>query len=240
MEEAMTSNLEALLQRRAIRAFDAVPVPSETREQILRAACAAPSSFNSQPYRLIWIETPEKKEKAAELCMSQSAAVTASVLVVAVADLGMWKTTNEGQLRWMRETGFGEDKIREYEKKAKFAKWFYVQGWFNIFGAAKWAILTAIHPWKVIGMVPVTKQGLFKWATKSAGLACGNLMIAAEALGFNTCPMEGFDGARLGKFLGLSGRTQEIVMVIAIGKKSSKHVDRPQWRRPQETTVTIL
>jgi len=26
-------------------------------------------------------------------------------------------------------------------------------------------------------------------------------MIAAEALGLNTCPMEGFDGRRLSKFL---------------------------------------
>jgi len=204
----MTSNLEALLQRRAIRAFDGAPVPPESREQILRAAIAAPSGFNSQPYRLIWIETAEKKEKAAELCLGQPAAKTASVLVIAVADLGLWSLTGEGQLRWMREAGFPEGKILEYEKKAKFAKWFYVQGWFNIFGAAKWAILKAIHPWKVIGMVPVTKQGLFKWATKSVALACANLMIAAEALGLNTCPMEGFDGVRLSTFLGLSRRTQ--------------------------------
>lgn len=236
----MPNNLEALLQRRAIRAFDGAPVPSETREQILRAAIAAPSSFNSQPYRLMWIETPEKKEKAAELCLGQLAAKTASVLVVAVADLGMWKETGEWQLQWMREANFSEEKIREYERKAIFAKWFYIQGWFNIFGAAKWAILTAIHPWKVIGMAPVTKQGLFKWATKATALACGNLMIAAEALGWNTCPMEGFDGVRLSKFLGLSRRTQEIVMVIAIGKKSTAHVDQPQWRRPLEATVTIL
>jgi nitroreductase len=65
-------------------------------------------------------------------------------------------------------------------------------------------------------------------------------MIAAEALGWNSCPMEGFDGERLGRFLGLSRRTQEIVMVVAIGKKSAKHVDHPQWRRPLEETVTIL
>ena len=236
----MTANLEALLRRRAIRAFDAVDVPPETREQMLRAAVAAPSSFNSQPYRLLWIESPAKREKAAELCMGQSAAKTAAALVVAVADLGLWKTTGAGCLQWMHETGFPENKIREYEKKAKFAKWFYVQGWFNILGAVKWAILKAIHPWKIIGMAPVSKQGLFKWATKSAALACENLMIAAEALGWNTCPMEGFDGVRLGKLLGLSRRTQEIVMVVAIGKKSAKHVDQPQWRRPLETTVTIL
>ena len=236
----MTSTLEALLQRRAIRAFDPVAVPAEAREQILRAAIAAPSSFNSQPYRLIWIETQQKKKQAEELCLGQSAAKTASVLVVAVADLGLWKVTNQGQLQWMWETKFPEEKIREYERKAKLAKWFYVQGWFNVLGAMKWVILKAVHPFKVIGMVPVTRQGLFQWSTKAAALACGNLMIAAEARGFNTCPMEGFDGVRLSKFLGLDRSKQEIVMVIALGKKSAKHVDQPQWRRPLETTVTIL
>lgn len=236
----MPANLEHLLRRRAIRMFDATEIPAEAREQMLRAAVAAPSSFNSQPYRLYWVESPEKKRKAAELCLGQSAARTASALVIAVADLGLWEKTGAAQLQWMRETGFPEEKIRDYEKKAKFAKWFYLQGWFNVFGAAKWTILKAIHLWKVIGMAPVSKRGLFQWATKSTALACGNLMIAAEALGWNTCPMEGFDGVRLGKFLGLSARTQEIVMVVAIGKKSAKHVDQPQWRRPLEATVTVL
>ncbi len=236
----MPAVLEALLQRRAIRSFDDVSVPAEVREQILRAAVAAPSSFNSQPYRLFWIESPAQKTKAAELCLGQSPAKTASALVVAVADLGLWKATGAAQLQWMRETGFAEDKIREYEKKAKFAKWFYVQGWFNVLGAAKWSILKTIHLWKVMGMVPVSRPGLFKWATKSAALACGNLMSAAQALGWHTCPMEGFDGVRLGKLLGLSRKTQEVVMVIAVGKKSANHVDQPQWRRALEETVTIL
>jgi nitroreductase len=240
MEDAMTGNLETMLRRRAIREFDPVEVPAAAREQILRAACAAPSSFNSQPYRLVWIESTAKRKRAAELCMSQSAAQTASALVVAVADLGASKATTEGQLRWMRESGFAESKIREFEKKAKLAKWFYLQGWFNVLGAVKWLALKLFHLRKIIGMAPVSRQGLFKWATKSTALACGNLMIAAETLGFNTCPMEGFDGARLSKFLGLSRKYHEIVMVIAIGKKSAKHVVQPQWRRPLEATVTIL
>jgi len=86
----------------------------------------------------------------------------------------------------------------------------------------------------------VSRQGLFKWATKNTSLACENLMIAAEVLGLNTCPMEGFDGRRLSKFLGLSPQYHEIVMVIAIGKKSVGHVAEPQWRRPLEATVTVL
>ncbi len=108
------------------------------------------------------------------------------------------------------------------------------------FRGLKWAILRVVHSWKIIGTVPVARHGLFKWATKSTSLACENLMIAAEALGWNTCPMEGFDGRRLGKFLGLNPRTHEIVMVIAIGKKSAGHVEQLQWRRPLEATVKFL
>jgi hypothetical protein len=52
--------------------------------------------------------------------------------------------------------------------------------------------------------------------------------------------MEGFDSRRLGRFFRLSSRDHEIVMVIAIGKKSPRHIDQPQWRRPLESTVTIL
>jgi len=97
-----------------------------------------------------------------------------------------------------------------------------------------------LNLWKVMGMPPVSRQDLFKWATKNASLACENLMIAAEALGINTCPMEGFDGRRLSKYLGSSARYHEIVMVIAMGKKSQAYVEPPQWRRPLHATVAIL
>ncbi len=186
----MSEILEAIFQRRAIRVLDPIEIPEAVRGRILDAARVAPSSFNVQPYRFYWVQSPEMKTRAAQLCMGQSPAETASALIVAVADIG--------------------------------------------------SILRVLHFWKIIGSVPVARQGLFKWATKSTSLACENLMIAAEALGLNTCPMEGFDGRRLGKFLGLSSQFHEIVMVIAIGKKSARHVDQPQWRRPLEATVKFL
>jgi nitroreductase len=240
MEVAMSEILEAIFRRRAIRAFDPMEIPEAVREQILDAARVAPSSFNVQPYRFYWVETPAMKKDAARLCMGQAPAETASALVVAVADIGSWQATTESQLEWMRREGFSETDISKSARKAKLAKWFFIQGWFGILGALKWAILRVVHFWKIIGTVPVARQGLFKWATKSTSLACENLLIAAEALGLNTCPMEGFDGRRLSKFLGLSARTHEIVMVIAIGKKSARHVDQPQWRRPLEATVKFL
>ena len=236
----MSEILEAIFERRAVKEFEAVEIPGAVRERILDAARVAPSSFNIQPYRFYWVETPELKRDAARLCMGQAPAKTASALVVAVADIGSWQATNESYLEWMRKERLSEMKISDFEKRAKLAKWFFTQGWFGIFGWMKWAILRVVHLWKIIGMAPVARQGLFKWATKSTALACENLMIAAEALGLNTCPMEGFDGRRLGKFLGISPRVHEIVMVIAIGKKSARHVDQPQWRRPLEATVKVL
>jgi nitroreductase len=241
MEIVMTDLLEPILRRRAVKVFDPIPVPQAVREQILHAARLAPSSFNSQPYRFYWIESPDLKQRAAELCFSQKPAATASALVVAVADIASWKSTARAELEWMRTVGFfTEQKIAEAEKRVSLGKWFFLQGWFGVFGAIKWLILRGLHPWKIIGTAPVARRGMFKWATKSAALACANLMIAAEALGWNTCPMEGFDGLRLEKFLGLSPRHHEVLMVIAIGKKSAEHVDRPQWRRPLEHTVTVL
>src|SRR5229473_1527558 len=236
----MSEVLEAIFRRRAIRAFEPIEIPQTVREQILDAARVAPSSFNVQPYRFYWVESPAMKKNAARLCMGQVPAETASALIVAVADIGSWRATIQGQLEWMRKEGFSETQISKSAKRANLAKWFFIQGWFGILGALKWAVFRAINSWKIIGSPPVARQGLFKWATKNTSLACENLMIAAEALGLNTCPMEGFDGRRLGKFLGLNSRTHEIVMVIAIGKKSARHVDQPQWRRPLEATVKIL
>lgn len=238
----MDSALNALLERRAIKVFDPVEIPASTRRQILDAARFAPSSFNIQPYRFYWVESPAVRQTAAKLCMGQMPAETASALVVAVAvaDIGSWKMTTDAYLAWMRESGLSEKKIAEHELKAKIGRWLFIPGWFGMFGALRWVILRTLNLWKIMGMTPVSRQGVFKWATKNTSLACENLMIAAEALGLNTCPMEGFDGRRLSKFLGLSAKNHEIVMVIAVGKKSPKCAVQPQWRRPLEATVTVL
>jgi nitroreductase len=236
----MSEILEALFHRRAVKAFEPVEIPHVLREQILDAARHAPSSFNMQPYRFFWVESSPRKATAAKLCLGQTPAATASALVVAVADIGSLAATSQAQLEWMRRSGFSHAKVRDYERTAKIGRILFMPGPFGIFGAVKWASFRLVNLWKTIGMPPVFRQDLLKWATKSTSLACENLMIAAEALGLNTCPMEGFDGRRLSRFLGLSTRCHEIVMVIAIGKKSPAYVEPPQWRRPLNATVTVL
>jgi len=237
----MNEILAAIFQRRAVKVFEPVEISEATREQILNAASLAPSSFNAQPYQFYWVETAKRKAAVAKLCLGQMPAKTASALVVAVADIGSLAATSQSQLQWMRSRSeFSEAKIRDHERTAKIGRILFIPGPFGIFGAVKWGIFWLLNLWKVMGMPPLFRQDLFKWATKSTSLACENLMIAAEALGINTCPMEGFDGRRLSKYLRLSARYHDIVMVIAVGKKSPVYVEPPQWRRPLDAMVTIL
>ena len=236
----MSEVLSLLLGRRAIKSFDPVEVSEEVRDQVLRAACHAPSSFNMQPYRFYWVQSSGKRADLAGLCLSQKPAVTASVLIVAVADLSAFSSTSQAQVEWMRKSNVSEEKIRSYERDARIGRVLFMPGPFNSFAALKRILFFVLNWWKGIGTPPLSRQSLFKWATKSTALACQNLMIAAEALGMNTCPMEGFDGRRLSRYLRLRGRHQEIVMVIALGKKAHNFSAPPQWRRPLETTVTVL
>ncbi len=232
--------LSAIFQRRAIKAFEPVQIPVLTRDLLLQSARQAPSSFNTQPYRLYWVESPAQRDAVAKLCLSQNPAQTASALVVAVADLGSLRRTAEMQSAWMRQSGFPASKIREYERTARIGRIIFMPGPLNLFGRLKEALFRTLHILMTIGMPPITRQDMLKWASKSTALACQNLMIAAEAVGLNTCPMEGFDGQRLARYLGLSQKCHEIVMVIAIGKKSPSYMAQPQWRRPIEATVTVL
>ena len=232
--------LSAMFQRRAIRAFEAAQIPAATRDLLLQSARQAPSSFNMQPYRLYWVESPAQHDAVAKLCMGQSAARTASALVVAVADIGSLRSTAQLQSAWMRQSGFPARKIREYEWTARIGRIIFMPGPLNLFGILKKALFRLLNAFRSIGSPPVMRYEVFKWASKSTALACQNLMIAAEVVGLNTCPMEGFDAQRLARYLGLSRKRQEIVMVIAIGKKSSSYTAQPQWRRPIETTVTFL
>jgi nitroreductase len=232
--------LTAIFQRRAIRSFERVEIPVLTRDLLLQSARQAPSSFNMQPYRLYWVESPAQREAVAKLCLRQNAAETASALVVAVADLGSLRSTAEMQSAWMRQSDFPASKIREYERTARIGRTIFMRGPLNLFAMMKWVLFRLLNGLATIGLPPVTRHEQLKWAGKSTALACQNLMIAAEVVGLNTCPMEGFDRQRLARYLGLSQKCQEIVMVIAIGKKSSNYAAQPQWRRPIEATVTVL
>jgi nitroreductase len=52
---------------------------------------------------------------------------------------------------------------------------------------------------------------------RSCGMAAQTLMLAAKAMGYDSCPMDGFDFAEVGKLINLPA-DHEISLFVAIGK----------------------
>ena len=75
---------------------------------------------------------------------------------------------------------------------------------------------------KAVGFV--AKQNPEAWLNRQVMIAFTHLMLAAESLGWDTAPMEGFDAAAVRKELGLAEDT-EIVALLAIGRLKGQ--DKP-------------
>jgi nitroreductase len=61
---------------------------------------------------------------------------------------------------------------------------------------------------------------------RSCGLAGQTLMLAAKALGYDSCPMDGFDYGAVGKIIKLP--TDHVIsFMIAIGKMTKESWPRP-------------
>ena len=67
------------------------------------------------------------------------------------------------------------------------------------------------------------------WLAKQVMLCAMNLMLAAEAAGLSTLPMEGFDEGRVRKVLGIP-RTQVVPVIVAVGYALPQTGARPAFR----------
>jgi nitroreductase len=54
---------------------------------------------------------------------------------------------------------------------------------------------------------------------RSCGIAAQTLMLAAQELGYDSCPMDGFDFEAVGRLINLPG-DHVIAMMVAIGKRA--------------------
>lgn len=90
--------LEAMLARRSIRTFTEEPVTREEVETLLRAAMAAPSAFNEQPWRFVVVRDRTALVRLSEATPYAKPMAGAAVGIVVCADpeaerhpgLGYW------------------------------------------------------------------------------------------------------------------------------------------------------
>lgn len=85
--------LDAILTRRSIRAYDDRPVPEELVERLLRAAMAAPSARNGQPWQFVVLTDRDMLAKAATINPYAGMAAQAPLAIVICADPRLEKSS---------------------------------------------------------------------------------------------------------------------------------------------------
>ena len=79
--------LEAIKERRSIRAFTDEKVSEKDVERLIDAARWAPSAGNTQPLELVVVKDKEMKRKLSEAALNQTFIEKAPVVIVVCADL---------------------------------------------------------------------------------------------------------------------------------------------------------
>lgn len=227
---------ETVEKRRSIRRFTPQPIPIEFVEKALKAALLAPNSSNAQTWDFYWVQSAEAKAKLVEACFGQSAARTASQLVVVTADPKNWKRAHKPLVDFVESVKAPAAVLTYYKKLLPFM---YTWGPLSTIGYGKKLLGALVGPFKVFPRGPNTRQEVQEVCVKSAALAAENFVLAITAQGAATCMMEGFDEVRVKKILKARGTTK-VVMVIGIGYEAEKGTWGPRFRIPQDQTIHII
>ncbi|HEY2172034.1 MAG TPA: nitroreductase family protein, partial [Candidatus Angelobacter sp.] len=161
---------QAVKERRATPSFEDVPIHTADLEKIIRAGLEAPSGYNLQPWRFVVVRDREQKKKLRQAAFGQGKIEEASAVIVACGDPLGWKDGDlEEMLRISAEHGFNDPAEQEKIRKT-------VSGFLGSPAG------------KAAGIEP----SFDLWANRQTMIAFTTMMWAAETMGYDTAPMEGF------------------------------------------------
>jgi nitroreductase len=232
---------EIVNKRRSIRIYDEnAEFNADAVKRSLELAVLSPNSSNMQLWEFYRVRSEDKKKALAKACMNQSAARTATEMVVFVVRQDHYKA----HAQWNLEQNLKDDKVNVSPKRVKQNKQYYGKIMPLLYRNDWFGISTFIRKCIEIGF-RFKHKPIMRFVThadqrvvlhKSCALAAQTFMLAMTAEGYDTCPMEGFDGVWVRKILNLPS-TAEITMVISCGKGKPEGVYNERLRLPNENVI---
>lgn len=166
--QAPSSTIEAILQRRSTRHFDrSQPVSEELLKQVLQLATRSPSGYNLQPWRFIVVRSQRNRDRLKRCAYGLAAIGEAPVVLIVLGYHHPYRHDLEPMI---------QEQVRRGTLTTE-------QG----------------HSLKVsvTRRLTLTPEIPLLWATRSANLATGFLLVAAEGLGLATHWTDVFDESKL-------------------------------------------
>ena len=195
----MLAQFEGLAsRRRATRQPFQQPLERELIERLLRISQWAPSGYNLQPTRFVVIADPSIRLRIRRACMNQQPIKEAPIVIVFAGDHRAFARLGETLNSDLAAAAI----TPEYANfLRRIVRLMFKQGPLGI----NWLWKSTLIPIARI-FVPIPQMmAVHKrfWLTKQVMLCAMNFMLAAEAAGLGTVPMEGFDAGRLRRSLDL-------------------------------------
>lgn len=209
-------------RRHSTKAFDATrTISNEHMDQIHSLLRHSASSVNSQPWHFLIAGSAQGKARVAkstqpDFSYNTPKIVNASHVVVFCARNDIDEAHLQALLAQEQQDGrFVTDEARMGQDKGRR---FYTE-------------LNRNGP-----------QGLNAWIEKQVYLAMGTLLLGAQLLDINACPMEGFDGAALDTEFDLVRRGLHSVALVALGYGSDEDFNGklPKSRLPAGQVISEL
>ncbi|HEY2391660.1 MAG TPA: nitroreductase family protein [Candidatus Angelobacter sp.] len=189
----------AVKERRATPSFEDVPIHTADLEKIIRAGLEAPSGYNLQPWRFIVVRNHEQKKKLRAAAFGQPKVEEASAVIVACGDPHGWREGDlEEILRAGREHGFADEAQQDYVRNAVT----------NFLGGT---------PGEIAGAKPTFDL----WVNRQTMIAFTTMMWAAETMGYDTSPMEGFLEDKVKEVLRIPAHVR-VAALLGIGRRKGE------------------
>ncbi|MCM3633490.1 nitroreductase family protein [Paenibacillus camelliae] len=183
-----------VLERRSVKVYDPeVKISREEMTEILAKATRAPSAINMQPWRFLVIDSPEGKEKLAQLAsFNQTQVLTSSAVIAVFYDANNIEYMDEIFSKAV-ELGYMPQEVKELQLQQ--ARPYYAS---------------------------LTPAALRDINMLDSGLVSMQLMLVARAHGYDTNPMAGYDKDRIAEVFQLDKERFQPVMLLSIGKASKQ------------------
>ncbi len=192
--------IEALEWRYAVKKYDDTKSISNKDLQTLKDSIRmAPTSYGLQPFKAIFIDDMQLRERLREKSWGQTQITDAAQIVVFAAqkridvadvDAYMENVANARKIDIQQTKGFGD----------------YIKG----------------------SIAPLTEEQFILWNTKQTYIALGMLLQTAAELRIDATPMEGFEVAAYDNILGLSDKGLTTSVVCALGYRHEDDANQHQ------------
>jgi nitroreductase len=178
---------DAIRERRSTPSFDGSPISQEDLRLILEAGISAPSGYNVQPWRFVLVQSPEQKRRLRAASYNQAKVEEASAVIVCCGDADGWRRDADEIVSMGVSGGMPEGYAAQLKSHVE-------------------AYLSSLSTEQMQG-----------WLNKQVSLAVAHMLLMAEAMGFDTAVMEGFEQDRVHEALRLP-LSYWVVSLLAIGR----------------------